>query len=173
MRMVILIGVMVAVLVGCGESRGATPVPPISCQYRANGALPDPKCTPGATYSAVTQRTINKTICVKGWTNTVRPPVSTTESEKRKAIKQYGYAYGVSLSYYEYDHLIPLELGGAPNDLRNLFPEPHTVMNNGRAEGSFVKDGVENHLHSLVCKGEMTLAAARSIMRTDWRKALP
>jgi len=35
---------------------------------------------------AVTQSTIDQTICVSGWTATVRPPESNTESLKRKQI---------------------------------------------------------------------------------------
>lgn len=32
-------------------------------------------------------------------------------------------AYHRPASYYEYDHFVPLELGGATNDRRNLWPE--------------------------------------------------
>lgn len=142
-----------------------------SCVYRAGGALPDPSCTPGAVNHAVTQATIHKTICVPGWTTKVRPPVTVTEPEKRVALRQYGYAFGTSLAGYEYDHLIPLELGGATNDLRNLFPEPHHVKVTAGDEGSYAKDGVENRLNHLVCVGKMKLAVARRIMRTDWRTA--
>jgi hypothetical protein len=143
--------------------------PPPTCTYRASGALPDPKCTPGATYHAVTQATINKTICVKGWTATIRPPLAWTEPHKFKSMR----AYGVDTSpghaqLYEYDHLIPLELGGAPADERNLWPEPHAAG----ASGSFVKDGVENKLRAEVCAGRMKLAAARRLIRTDWTKAI-
>lgn len=141
------------------------------CVYLASGALPDPKCTPGAVNHAVTQATIRKTICVPGWTATVRPPVGVTEPEKRVSLRQYGYVFGTSLADYEYDHLIPLELGGATNDLRNLFPEPHHVRLTAGDEGSYAKDAVENRLHALVCDGKMKLAVARRIMRTDWRKA--
>lgn len=145
------------------------------CTYRDGGALPDAKCTPGAINHAVTQKTIGKTICVPGWTSTVRPPVTVTEPEKRVALRQYGYAFGTSLAGYEYDHLIPLELGGATNDLRNLFPEPHHVKVGGVDLGSFSKDVFENLLHREVCSkpgspGHVTLAQARRYMRTDWTR---
>lgn len=39
-------------------------------------ALILPTHTPGARYSKVTQKTIAKTICKKGWTATIRPPAS-------------------------------------------------------------------------------------------------
>jgi hypothetical protein len=43
----------------------------------AQSARPDPHRTPGAINPAVTQDTIASTICVKGWTRTVRPLGST------------------------------------------------------------------------------------------------
>jgi hypothetical protein len=38
-----------------------------------NSGLPDSKCTPGSTNAAVTQNNIKDTICVRGYTKTVRP----------------------------------------------------------------------------------------------------
>src|SRR5947209_6316443 len=43
---------------------------------------PDPRCTPGALNPRVTQATIRRTICMRGWTSTVRPPERITEQEK-------------------------------------------------------------------------------------------
>lgn len=66
----------------------------------AQSALPDPARTPGAVNPAVTQANINDTICVPGWTATVRPPESYTERLKRRQIAEYGYAdrrLGVSI----------------------------------------------------------------------------
>jgi hypothetical protein len=40
--------------------------------------LPDPKITPGAINERVTQANIHGTIGKKGWTRTIRPPVSYT-----------------------------------------------------------------------------------------------
>jgi hypothetical protein len=54
-------------LIGC-------PAPPTSCAAR--GALPDPACTPGALNPDVTPATIGATICMSGWTATVRPPTT-------------------------------------------------------------------------------------------------
>lgn len=138
------------------------------CRYRAAGALPDRRCTPGAVNRAVTQRTIRTTICTPGWAASVRPDVSVTEPWKFRAMR----AYGVSTmpgqaQQYEYDHLIPIELGGAPLDTRNLFPQPHEPA----ATGSYAKDKVENRLKAEVCAGTVTLAAARKAIRTDWRTA--
>ena len=64
----------------------------------------------------------------------------------------------------EYDHLVPLELGGDPNDPRNLWIEPGASPN--------PKDGVESRLHELVCEGRVPLAAAQEAITTDWTTAL-
>jgi len=125
---------------------------------------PDPTCTPGATNPDVTQATISKTICVVGWTGTIRPPTSYTSPLKTAAIVAYGYT-DTRPESYEYDHLIPLELGGAPSDLKNLWPELH--------EQATHKDVAENVLHTQVCAGITTLDAARTKILADWGPALP
>jgi hypothetical protein len=99
----------------------------------------------------VTRATIHRTICVSGWTTTIRPPVGYTNALKLEQMAQYGDVG--SPSNYEEDHLISLELGGAPSDPRNLWPEPRSR--------AVVVDGIENTLHRAVCDGEMTLAQAR------------
>src|SRR5712692_4628034 len=81
------------------------------------GGLPDPLCTPGVADPRVTQDNIHATICVAGYTITVRPPSSYTDALKQQQISQYGY-WDTSLADYEEDHLIPLELGGHPTDRR-------------------------------------------------------
>lgn len=147
----------------CATAGASTP---LRCAYRAAGALPDAKCTPGALNPQVTQATIRQTICVRGWTATIRPPASVTGPEKRASMRAYGAT--LPATAYEYDHLVSLELGGAPNDLRNLWPEPHVVPGD---QGSFVKDKVENRLKREICAGRVTLAAAQQAIRTDWRTA--
>jgi hypothetical protein len=124
--------------------------------------LPDPACTPGVADARVTQGDIFTTICVAGYTTKVRPPSSYTNALKAQQIKAYGYS-DISLGDYEEDHLIPLELGGHPTDPRNLWPEPLSG-----AYPASKKDGVENSLHSRVCAGLMTLAAARIAIATNW-----
>jgi hypothetical protein len=79
--------------------------------------------TPGVLNPAVTQATIRSTICVRGWTSTVRPPVSYTNHLKEVQLEQYGL-HG-ALSAFQEDHLVSLELGGNPTDARNLWPEPY------------------------------------------------
>ena len=130
--------------------------------------LPDPSCQPGAYNPDVTQSTIGSTICVSGWTSTVRPPTSYTNPLKVQQIGEYGYS-DTSTADYEEDHLVPLELGGAPRDPQNLWPEPRYDVGGGTASD---KDTVENRLKREVCAGTMTLATARGIMSTDWREGL-
>lgn len=130
----------------------------------AQQALPDPARTPGAVDPRVRQTNIDRTICVPGWGKSVRPPERYTESLKRQQIREYGYA-NQYLSAYEEDHLIPLELGGAPRDPRNLWPEPH-VMPSGW--GSRRKDYLENLLHRMVCEGRLPLDVARRAIARNW-----
>lgn len=131
-----------------------------TCRVRGSGlyVLPDPSCTPGATYPAVTQGDIDQTICRSGWTATVRPPVSYTEPLKYQQMTAYGETG--SARYFEEDHLVPLELGGSPSSPRNLWPEPGASPN--------PKDSVENAANRAVCDGRMTLAAAQRAIAVDW-----
>src|SRR5256885_9038407 len=72
-------------------------------------------CTPGVFNPDVTQSTIGSTICVSGWTATIRPPSSYTTNLKNQQKIIYGEA-DIPNSDLEEDHLVPLELGGAPRD---------------------------------------------------------
>jgi hypothetical protein len=152
----------------------ATPSPVAPSPARAAAATgrltgePDPNLTPGAFNPAVTQATIRQTICVSGWTATIRPPSTYTTALKRQQIDEYGYTR-TSTALYEEDHLISLELGGAPRDPRNLWPEPWTLtMADGTQVGARVKDLLENKLRRAVCAGTMTLAEARREIGVHW-----
>src|SRR5438132_9110624 len=83
----------------------ASNVPP---HCTVNGPLQDRSCTPGATNPAVTQANIKSTICVQGYTKTIRPPVSYTNPLKFRLMASYGQ--NGPPSAYELDHLISLEL---------------------------------------------------------------
>jgi hypothetical protein len=129
---------------------------------------PDPLLTPGALNPVVTQATIHSTICVSGWTATIRPPVTFTNSLKIKQIGQYGYTDKKSASYEE-DHLISLELGGAPTDPSNLWPEPYVaLLADGRSTGAHTKDAFETKLKTQVCAGTIALAAAQVEIGDHW-----
>jgi hypothetical protein len=141
-----------------------------SCRMRGSGitALPDPRCTPGATNPAVNTRTLGQTICEPGWTATVRPPESVTSVEKGGSMSAYGLMG--SRSGYEYDHLIPLELGGATNSPKNLWPEPDYPGASGFYRNP--KDKLENTLKRQVCSGGLSLAAAQHAIAVNWVAAL-
>jgi len=111
----------------------------------------DPVRTPGALNPDVTQATIGSTICVRGWTATIRPPQSYTSDLKAKQLRETGLPG--SPSDYQEDHLISLELGGHPTDPRNLWPEPYP-----RAS---TVDRIENDLNDRVCGGHLSLAEAQ------------
>jgi hypothetical protein len=129
---------------------------------------PDPALTPGSLNPAVTQANIGSTICKSGWTATVRPPASYTNGLKATQITQYGYK-DKSLSSYEEDHLISLELGGNPTDPKNLWPEPYAItLTDGRQVGAHVKDAFETKLKTEVCAGKMTLAEAQVEVGDHW-----
>lgn len=153
--------------VGSSSNTQTEPVQPIQSSSSAvchiNGVLPDTKCTPGSVDPRVTQANIHQTICVSGYTKTVRPSSSYTSKLKIEQIQEYGYT-DTSTSDYEEDHLISLELGGSPDDVKNLWPEPGASPN--------TKDKTENQLHSLVCDGSMTLADAQVRIATNWTTAL-
>ncbi|MCZ4120269.1 hypothetical protein [Streptomyces sp. H39-S7] len=128
--------------------------------------LPDRTCTPGTYNPDVTQASIGSTICVSGWTATVRPPTSYTNALKVQQIAEYGYT-DISTADYEEDHQVPLELGGAPRDPKNLWPEPRYGT-----KTATTKDGVETKLKNAVCKGTITLSSARTAIATNWTTAL-
>ena len=125
---------------------------------------------PGALNPSVTQATISTTICVNGWTKTVRPSSRYTTTLKKQQMVEAGYtvpdprAMCMSRSNntrcYEEDHLIPLELGGAPRDPENLWPEPWPHARK--------KDVQENRMRRAVCAGTMTLHEAQAAMMDSW-----
>jgi len=119
--------------------------------HTTHSILADAVRTPGVLNPDVTQANIRSTICRSGWTSTIRPPVGYTNDLKRKQMRLYRETG--SLSDYQEDHLISLELGGNPTDPRNLWPEPYP-----RAADV---DKIENELNSEVCSGRLTLAQAQ------------
>src|SRR5207302_1128433 len=150
--------------------------PPVT---KASGCVlsfdPDSACTPGAVEPRAHVGPIRSSvdpsdpynICASGYTKTIRPPVSITDHLKAVVAKRYGITD--SLSNYEGDHLISLELGGAPegdpanpDDVSSFWDEPHSINgSDGQAAGSLNKDKFENYLRRLVCAGQATLATAQ------------
>ncbi|HUY45353.1 MAG TPA: hypothetical protein VMV92_06465 [Streptosporangiaceae bacterium] len=158
------LGAAAAVTAPGSATSGSAAVDPAAVHCHSANGLPDRHCTPGATYAKVTQQDIRSTICKSGWTKKVRPPESYTEKLKREQIAEYGYG-DTRLGDYEEDHLIPLEIGGSPRSVRNLWPE----YDGGKIPNP--KDKVENALRTAVCDGRVKLAPAQRAIARDWKTA--
>lgn len=124
-----------------------------------NYVLQNKQLTPSALNPEVTQETINTTICVAGYTTKIRPSTSWSNPRKITSMEEYGINVTL-ITKYQYDHLIPLELGGCANCTTNMWPEPYPSAN--------IKDTLENKLKKLVCEGNMTLKEAQDCIVNDW-----
>lgn len=156
--------VLVALLQGCGSPPTTATAP------SAAFASPDARTRatrepPGALNPDVTQGTIRSTICVPGWTASVRPSRGYTDGVKLKLLREAGLAPG-DAARYELDHFIPLALGGHPRKLENLWLQPWEGANGARA-----KDRLEVSLKRLVCAGRMTLSEAQAAITAGWEVA--
>jgi len=123
--------------------------------------------TPGVRDPNVTKGNIQTTICVAGYTETVRPHLPVTNAIKRKQIAAFGYS-DKKMADYEEDHLISLEIGGSPADERNLWPEHYSGK-----WGARTKDILESELHRRVCSAannpdHISLAEAQRAMADNW-----
>ena len=122
-----------------------------------SAALPNPILTPGATQSVPLAR-----LCSSEHDQVVR---KVPESVRKQVLGEYGLA-GARSADFEIDHLVTPGLAGS-DDIRNLWPEPRyrTVWN------SYVKDQLEDHLHNLVCNGQINLTIAQREIANDWISA--
>jgi hypothetical protein len=112
--------------------------------------------------SDVTQFTIRHTICVKGWTASIRPPVSYTNEIKKQRMREMGLPLEL-IGNFQLDHKLPLSLGGSPDDIRNLVLQDHDEAGE--------KDAVERCLPAAVCSGAVNLHDAQLAIWRDWRSA--
>lgn len=124
---------------------------------------PDATLTPGVTNPNVTQANITQTIGKRGWTATIRPPVSYTDGLKKKMLASGVYASAAGMASFELDHLISLELGGHPTDPKNLWPQSRLTT-----QGAAAKDALENVMNKLVVSGKLPLTQAQKEISTDW-----
>jgi hypothetical protein len=131
------------------------------------GIYPDKILTPGDLNPAVSQDTLNETICKSGYTKTIR---AVTEEMHREVFALYGIPYS-DHSLYEDDHFLSLELGGS-NENTNRWPQAYCPAGNrpliSGCWGAREKDVVENHLHREICRGNLTLKEAQAKMLNDW-----
>ena len=81
--------------------------------------IPDHDRTPGGLNRYVTQANISQTICVAGWTKTVRPSTAYTNNLKAQQMRELQLR-GQARDYEE-DHLVPpLCVDGHPTAYQNL-----------------------------------------------------
>jgi len=122
---------------------------------------PDPETTPGAINVEVSQANIQQTICVRGWTATIRPPQSYTGTLKKQQLQAVRFT-DKNPAHYEEDHFISLELGGNPRDPKNLWPEMWGTPGTPLASrgpfpppivGAKAKDKTETALNTAICNG--------------------
>jgi hypothetical protein len=119
----------------------------------------------------VRPETTASTICRPGWAAQQRPGTSYTNAIKRAQLQAAGVPWSQARAY-ELDHRIPITLGGAPRDPRNLWLQawgrtpPAGWTGETDAHG---KDVLEVRLRRLVCAGALPLAAAQACIYTDWR----
>jgi hypothetical protein len=118
----------------------------------------------------VTPETIRATICVSGWTKTVRPPVSYTNAIKKKLMEDAGIEWSHA-SELELDHRLPIEDGGSPTDPANLWLQTWAPESPwpGIESGAHLKDAVETRLKRLICTGHIELREAQACIWNDWR----
>lgn len=111
----------------------------------------------GSINPEVTQSNIHQTICSRNWERSSRPPESWSEPIKRQLVP-----HNRKLGDYQFDHLVPLCLGGSPRDPRNLWAQP--------IDEARLKDAEEAETCKAVCSGYMSLKDAQQQFMREWGK---
>ena len=120
-------------------------------------AVPKHQLTPGATVPVTKQQVCSASSLPQG------PGVPA--SLQQQVFEAYGIA-NPRPGAYEIDYLITPDLGGAAN-IRNLWPQPYSDT----AWNARVKDQLEEHLHAMVCNGDIDVATAQHDLAADWISA--
>ena len=136
---------------------GTVTRPAASTPAAGRAGEPNRALTPGHAFASAT----TSQVCISGYSRSVR---YVTTAVREQVFAAYRIGYPPPAGAYELDHLIPLELVG--NSASNLWPEPYHGANSAN-----VKDNLENHLHTLVCIGQVELGTAQQAMAGDWRAA--
>ena len=123
-----------------------------------------PPTTPGATDPAIKQDNIDDTICRPGYARSARPAYLITGPLKRRLMD--AEHPGQAMADYELDHLIPISIGGAPLDMRDLWLQPRQ----GQANAGD-KNVLAYVLWRLVCTHQVPLATAQRDISRDWTRA--
>ena len=119
-----------------------------------DGLFPDTECTPGDVFPDCTI----EQMCVRGYSATVR---NMPKSKKLKVYEMYEIPKDQQKNYV-IDHLISLQLCGN-NEIKNLFPQIREGEFNSRT-----KDKIENFLKREICKGNIELEDAQTVISEDW-----
>ncbi len=130
-----------------GPSTTIIPIPDAPPTDRPNDAV-----TPGDT---ITGRATD--VCTPGWATAHRQRLTLTQ--KTAVLKAYELPLDTKIS--EWDHLIPLELGGG-NGTKNIWPMTNRAQDQR-------KDRLENRLHDDVCDRGLPLVDAQARARDYWR----
>lgn len=168
MKRLTCLAIVAALLAGCGTvtrqpaAAGREPAKAATATVQRSDAMRPPG---GALNPDVTQATIGLTICLAGWTATVRPATSYTNGVKAKLLREHGL-HPSDADRFELDHLVPLALGGHPRSVENLWLQSWTGEWSARR-----KDQLEVRLKNMVCSGAHPLAEARRAIAADWHAA--
>jgi hypothetical protein len=127
-----------------------------------NEQLPDPVCTPGAVGEVQVDLVCNPRFQAWHRVDVTRP--------RLLAMRAYGVRIEDS-GVTEYDHRIPLSLGGA-NATSNLWPQRSDIPN-AKPPYRNSKDSIEYSVWYAVCRAHtVPLAQAQQAFMGDWRDAL-
>jgi hypothetical protein len=113
---------------------------------------------------AVTQATIEKTICREGYLKSIQPPAAYMDGVKKNMLAMRGMDAVRQGSAYAVVHIVPLALGGHPRNPENLMLQP--------LEGPLgvqKKQKLDLRLSRMVCARQITLVDARLCIRKDWQ----
>jgi hypothetical protein len=124
--------------------------------------LPNPSLTPGAIDNSITQQNIQQTVCIIGYTKTIRPPASYTNNIKRQQLDTYYKGQG-EMNSVEEDHLVPLIAGGHPTAIENLWPQSYS----SEYDATY-KDNCEVATGKAICNGSVKLLEAQQGFKINW-----
>lgn len=123
--------------------------------------LPDRKRTPGAIDPHISQANIASTICDPDFLAARSPRPSWSAAARRRLANSFHP--GQPPENFALDQLIPISLGGAPTDARNLWLQTWTGE-----QGVARKDALEQLLNRMVCSGQLPLERAQQMIARDW-----
>jgi hypothetical protein len=108
---------------------------------------------------AVTEATLSSTVCISGWTTTVRSFFASQRAKLEK-MKALG---ATDATAFELDHVVPLCAGGSVDDPSNLQLQPWAEATR--------KDRLEVQACRCLCGGKVSLAEVQADFKGDWKVA--